>query len=112
MRAVVIDAPGGRGVLNVRGRPVPVPMRGEVLIHVRAFGLNRSELHFRPGRSYPASFPRILGIETAAIVEPAPGGEFPVGARVMTMMGGRGQVADAQRDIEAGRTGGEGVVVL
>ncbi|MGY2899799.1 hypothetical protein EDF64_12029 [Curtobacterium flaccumfaciens] len=49
MRAVVIDAPGGPDVLHLRELPVPIPGPGQVLIRVGAFGLNRSELHFRRG---------------------------------------------------------------
>lgn len=94
MRAAVIDAPGGPEVLVVRDVPVPVAARGEVLIRVRAFGLNRSELHFRSGVAYSGSFPRIPGIEATGVVESAPGGEFPVGAQVMTMMGGMGRDFD------------------
>lgn len=49
MRAVVIDAPGGPNVLHLRELPIPIPGPGQVLIRVEAFGLNRSELHFRRG---------------------------------------------------------------
>lgn len=51
MRAVVIEAPGPPEVLSVRSVPLPVPHDGEVLIRVMAFGLNRSELHFRDRKS-------------------------------------------------------------
>jgi NADPH:quinone reductase-like Zn-dependent oxidoreductase len=60
MRAAVVDAPGSPEVLVVRDVPMPVPAVGEVLIRVRAFGVNRSELHFRSGVAYSGSFPRIL----------------------------------------------------
>ena len=49
MRAVVVDRPGTPEVLQVRDVPVPQPEPGQVLILVKAFGLNRSELHFRQG---------------------------------------------------------------
>jgi len=94
MRAVVIDAPGGPEVLQVRQVPRPVPVEGEVLIRVRAFGLNRSELHFRQGVAYTGSFPRIPGIEAAGVVEEAPGREFTPGTQVVTMMGGMGREYD------------------
>lgn len=94
MRAVVVDAPGSPEVLAVRDVPMPVPAAGEVLIHVRAFGLNRSELHFRSGVAYSGSFPRIPGIEAAGVVEAAPGGEFTIGAQVMAMAGGMGRDFD------------------
>jgi NADPH:quinone reductase-like Zn-dependent oxidoreductase len=66
-----------------------------VLIRVRAFGLNRSELHTRLGLAGDGvSFPRVLGIEATGEVAAAPGGEFVVGQQVMTMMGGMGRTFD------------------
>lgn len=94
MRAVVVDAPGPPEVLQQRSMPIPTPRPGEVLIRVRAFGLNRSELHFRQGLAYSGSFPRIPGIEAVGVVEAAPGGEIPVGTQVATMMGGMGRSFD------------------
>lgn len=94
MRAVVVDHPGGPEVLRVREVPVPQPAEGQVLVRVLAFGLNRSELHFRRGQGSFGTFPRIPGIEAAGIVEAAPGGEVAVGTRVVTMMGGMGRTID------------------
>jgi NADPH:quinone reductase-like Zn-dependent oxidoreductase len=42
MKAAVIYAPGGPEVLKIETRPIPTPQAGEVLIRVKAFGLNRS----------------------------------------------------------------------
>ena len=94
MRAVVVHQPGGPEVLSVRNVPIPVPERGWVLIRVEAFGLNRSELHFRSGVASTGSFPRIPGIEAVGTVAEAPGGEFPVGTKVAAMMGGMGRAFD------------------
>ncbi len=94
MRAVVLDAPGPPEALHLRDIPVPEPRPGEVLIRVRAFGLNRSELHFRQGLAYSGSFPRVPGIEATGTVADAPGGEFPPGTQVVTMMGGMGREFD------------------
>jgi NADPH:quinone reductase-like Zn-dependent oxidoreductase len=63
MRAVVIHEAGPPDVLRIEERPVPEPRPGWVLIRVRAFGLNRSELFTRQGHSPDEQFPRILGIE-------------------------------------------------
>lgn len=94
MRAVVVDRPGPPEVLQLRDLPVPPPEPGQVLIRVKAFGLNRSELHFRQGLASSGSFPRVPGIEAAGVVVAAPAGEFEPGAKVVTMMGGMGRVFD------------------
>lgn len=94
MRAVVVQQPGGPEVLEIRDVAIPTPAVGQVLIRVRAFGLNRSELHFRSGAAYSGSFPRVPGIEATGVVADAPGGEFAAGAQVMTMMGGMGREFD------------------
>ena len=95
MRAVVLTGPGPVTNLELRELPVPVPRRGEVLIRVMAFGLNRSELFTRLGFSGEAvTFPRVLGIEATGTVAAAPGGEFEVGQQVVTMMGGMGRTFD------------------
>ena len=94
MKAAVIYEPGGPEVLRIESRPVPVPQPGEVLIAVKAFGLNRSELFTRQGLSADVTFPRILGIEAVGVVEYAPGKEFVSGDVVATAMGGMGRQFD------------------
>src|SRR5438552_18399759 len=94
MRAIVLDAPGPPEALRVRELPVPTPAPGWMLIKVKAFGLNRSELHTRQGRASGVTFPRVLGIEAAGVVAQCPRGEFPVGQQVVTMMGGMGRSFD------------------
>ena len=94
MKAVVMHAPGGPEVLQLETLPVPTPQPGWVLIRVRAFGLNRSELFTRQGLSPKVKFPRVLGIEAAGEVVSAPGGEFQPGEIVATVMGGMGRDFD------------------
>ena len=94
MKAAVIHEPGGPEVLKIESLPVPTPKPGEVLIRVKAFGLNRSELFTRQGHSSGVKFPRVLGIEAAGLVEQAPGNEFAKGAVVATAMGGMGREFD------------------
>src|SRR5437016_3958844 len=94
MRAIVLDAPGPPDALTIRELPVPTPAAGWVLIEVKAFGLNRSELHTRQGLASGVTFPRVLGIEAAGLVAQCPGGEFSVGQKVVTMMGGMGRTFD------------------
>ena len=91
MKAVVIHEAGGPEVLKIESVPLPEPKMGEVLIRVRAFGLNRSELFTRQGHSPGVKFPQILGIEAVGEVENAPGGEFRPGDKVASAMGGMGR---------------------
>jgi NADPH:quinone reductase-like Zn-dependent oxidoreductase len=94
MKAAVIRKPGGPEVLSIEDVPVPTPQPGEVLIRVKAFGLNRSELFTRLGQSPNVKFPRVLGIEAAGLVESAPSHEFQNGDVVATAMGGMGRQFD------------------
>src|SRR5579863_1391268 len=94
MKAVVVRRPGPPDVLQIEERPVPVPQCGQVLIRVKAFGVNRSELFTRQGLSPSVKFPRILGIEAVGVVEEAPGGEFRKGDKVASVMGGMGRQFD------------------
>jgi NADPH:quinone reductase-like Zn-dependent oxidoreductase len=94
MKAVVVHRPGGPEVLEIEHVAIPMPRHGQVLIRVKAFGLNRSELFTRQGHSPNVRFPRILGIEAVGLVEAAPGGEFSSGQAVATAMGGMGRDFD------------------
>jgi NADPH:quinone reductase-like Zn-dependent oxidoreductase len=94
MKAVVMYKPGGPEVLQLERRPIPTPAAGRVLIRVMAFGLNRSEMFTRQGYSPGVSFPRILGVEAAGIVESAPETKFAKGDIVATVMGGMGRMFD------------------
>ena len=94
MKAAVIHEPGGPEVLKIESRAIPIPQAGEVLIRVKAFGLNRSELFTRQDLSPGVVFPRVLGIEAVGLVEEAPGAEFTKGDIVATAMGGMGRNFD------------------
>lgn len=65
-----------------------------MLVRVRAFGLNRSELHTRLGLAEGVTFPRVPGIEAVGEAADSPGGEFRTGQKVVTLMGGMGRVFD------------------
>src|SRR5258708_14079113 len=94
MKAAVIHEAGGPEVLKIESLPIPTPQAGEVLIRIKAFGLNRSELFTRQGHSPGVKFPRVLGIEAVGVVEEAPGSAFRKGAVVATAMGGMGRQFD------------------
>jgi len=94
MKAAVTYEPGDPEVLRIEIRPIPKPQTGEVLIQVKAFGVNRSELFTRQGLSPGVVFPRVLGIEAVGLVEDAPGAELAKGDVVATAMGGMGRNFD------------------
>lgn len=96
MKAAIVYAPGGPEALKVEHRPVPVAHPGEVLVRVRAFGPNRSELFTRQGHSPNVRFPRILEVEATGTVALSPGGEFAECETVATAMGGMGRDFDGR----------------
>jgi len=49
MRAIVRERFGGPETLVIKEIPDPVAKPGQVLIEIKAFGLNHAELHIRRG---------------------------------------------------------------
>ena len=94
MKAAVIYQPGGPQQLLLEHRPIPQPGEGQVLVKVKAFGLNRSELMTRKGLSPGVSFPRILGIECVGEVVEDTSGLWSPGQKVAAFMGGMGRDFD------------------
>jgi NADPH:quinone reductase-like Zn-dependent oxidoreductase len=84
MRAVVITRHGPPEVLQVQERPDPQPGDGEVLIDVRAAGINFADLMARVGM-YPDAPkpPCVVGYEVAGLVASDADGEFAAGQRVI-----------------------------
>jgi NADPH:quinone reductase-like Zn-dependent oxidoreductase len=89
MRAIVLQGFGGLDSFAYTEIPKPRPRVGEVVIAVRAFGVNHAEMHMRRGEWAEAA--EVSGIECVGVVDSCPGGEFPVGARVAALMGGLGR---------------------
>lgn len=93
MRAVVFDRPGDESVLAVAEVTDPGTGPGEVLITVKAAGVNRADLLQRRGLyPPPAGASPILGLECGGTVaEVGPGVDrFRVGDRVMALLAGGG----------------------
>jgi NADPH:quinone reductase-like Zn-dependent oxidoreductase len=70
-KAVKFDSYGGVDVLEVRDVARPVPATGEVLVEVRAAGINISEAAIRAGAVrdlFPATFPSGQGSDLAGVV--------------------------------------------
>lgn len=71
-KAVRFDEYGGAGVLHVTEVDRPVPGPGEVLVRVRAAGINPGEAKIRSGAlhsRWPATFPSGQGSDLAGVVE-------------------------------------------
>ena len=94
MKAIVITSFGGPEVLKVQERPDPIPQKHELLIRVKAAGINRPDVFQRKG-NYPAPegvAADIPGLEVSGVVE-ALGAEatnFKVGDEVMALLAGGG----------------------
>jgi NADPH:quinone reductase len=89
MKAIVITAPGGPDVLAVAELPDPSPAAGEVLVRVRAFGLNHAEAYMRSGAWGQVA--KVPGIECAGTVEADPSGRLSAGTSVIAILGGMGR---------------------
>jgi NADPH:quinone reductase-like Zn-dependent oxidoreductase len=96
MKAVVLNHTGTPDVLKVCEVPIPTVKPGWVLIKVKAFGLNRSELMMREyeGDASYIQLPRILGIECVGEVENGSDTHFKKGQKVVALMGGMGRSFD------------------
>ena len=70
MRAIVTTRNGDVRVMKVETRPDPVPAPGEVLIHVKAAGLNFADILARQGL-YPDGPPKpcVMGYEVSGLIE-------------------------------------------
>ena len=71
MRAIAIEGFGGRDRLKVLDLPTPEPGPDDVLVRVRAAGVGPWDTKIREGLFGNRSFPHVLGVEAAGIVESA-----------------------------------------
>jgi putative PIG3 family NAD(P)H quinone oxidoreductase len=106
MRAILVDKPGGPELLCVGEAPEPVCGEADLLVQVRAAGLNRADLLQRQGRyPPPPGESELLGLEVAGEVLSVgsscagrgPGGRtFKPGDRVMALLAGGGYAERAR----------------
>lgn len=94
MKVVVLHKPGDSNLLKLEDWPIPVPKKGEVLVKIMAFGINRSELMTRKGYSPTVKFPRVLGIECVGVIESDPSNTYAKGQKIAAYMGGMGRDFD------------------
>lgn len=98
-RAVRFDQYGGIDVLEVRDVPRPEAGPGEVLVQVKAAGINPGEAMIRSGAldaRWPATFPSGQGSDFAGVVAEVGDGvrEFGVGDEVLGFSEARSSQAD------------------
>jgi NADPH:quinone reductase-like Zn-dependent oxidoreductase len=98
-KAVRFDRYGDIDVLEVRDVPRPVPAAGEVLVAVKAAGINPGEAMIREGalrEQFPATFPSGQGSDLAGVVAEAGDGEstFALGDEVLGFTEQRGSHAE------------------
>ena len=89
MKAIVITAYGDPEVLAVTELPDPEPGADEILISVRAFGLNHADTYMRSGSFGEVA--RVPGIECAGTVLADPSGRLAAGTAVVAILGGMGR---------------------
>lgn len=92
MRAVTIENPGKSSRLVIEDYPIPKPAKGEVLINVKAAGVNRPDLVQRLGHyAPPPGITHIPGLEIAGDIVDANGHDhFNNGDKVMALVAGGG----------------------
>ncbi|WP_341887976.1 NADP-dependent oxidoreductase [Variovorax sp. YR752] len=98
-RAVLIRAYGGASAAEIAEVSRPSAGDGQVLVRVRAAGINGIDWKVREGlvqKAFPLQLPAVLGIELAGVIEAVgPGASrFRVGDRVMGPLGRLGAYAE------------------
>jgi len=93
MKAIEIREPGGPDVLQISERDDPLPGAGQILIRVKAAGINRPDVVQRMGLyPPPPGASDIPGLEVAGVVEALGSGvaSFKVGDSVCALVPGGG----------------------
>lgn len=98
-RAVRFDEYGGTDVLRIEDVPIAAPQAGEVVVEVRAAGINPGEAAIRQGflhDRFPATFPSGQGTDFAGVVSQTVAGidGFAVGDEVLGWSHGRSSQAE------------------
>lgn len=96
MKAVVLEKTCKATDLAISQVPIPKVKPDWVLVQVKAFGVNRSELIMRSveGDAPYIQLPRILGIECVGEIADPSNSHFKTGQRVVALMGGMGRSFD------------------
>ncbi len=90
MKAIVISEYGGPEKLVIQDIPDAKPKPDQVLVEVKAFGVNRAETYMRKGAWGEVA--KVGGIECVGVVGEDPTGRFSKGQKVTALMGGLGRL--------------------
>jgi NADPH:quinone reductase len=88
-RAIVTKRYGGPEVLVLEERSAPEPQPGQIVIEVKAFGLNHAEIYLRRGTWGEVA--EISGIECVGVVKDDPEGHLLPAQKVAALVGGMGR---------------------
>jgi len=86
MKSIRVHEFGEPHVMKLEDEPTPTPAAGQVLVRVRAIGVNPVETYVRAGKYGPRQFPFTPGSDAAGVVEAVGAGaaRFKPGDRVYT----------------------------
>lgn len=101
MKAIVADGFGGPEVLRVGTSEIPTIGDSEILIHVKAAGINRADIDQRKGLyPPPPGSSSILGLEVSGVVDSVGKSvtKFRPGDRVMALVAGGAYAEKAAAD--------------
>jgi len=95
MNAIRVTEHGGPDVLKLEEMPIPTPGKGQVLIEVKAIGVNPVDTYLRAGTYTNAKLPYIPGFDAAGVVAVAgEGASWKQGQRVYTASSVTGTYAE------------------
>ncbi|CBY14697.1 unnamed protein product [Oikopleura dioica] len=92
MRAVVVDKFGDESVLNVKEIAAPKPGPSQILVSVKAAGINPVDTYIRSGNYIPSRLPKLPytpGGDVCGVIEAVGenvGSEFKVGDKVYSLL--------------------------
>ncbi len=89
MKAIVIENYGGPEQLVIKDMPKPEVKANQVVVKVKAFGINRAETYMRQGLWGDVA--KVSGIECVGEVDNDPSGTLEQGQKVTAIMGGMGR---------------------
>ncbi|MBI1761033.1 MAG: zinc-binding dehydrogenase [Acidobacteria bacterium] len=95
MKAIVVHEFGGIDAMKLEEWPDPVPGPGQLLVRVKASGINFAETRMRAGNFFGQELPFVMGMESAGVVEAV--GEGVTGFKAGDRVFGRARGSHAEK---------------